>query len=133
MDTETDTDKDIDTDISPGRLRDRVLERHGWIRDGLERLRELAGNGSGAVGDDSALSGTRHQCRSLLRMIDEEIAFEKSALDPLLRELDAWGPIRCEDLSLLHTGLNHGAREVSRALNVMGVDSLRIHIDSFGL
>lgn len=99
----------------PSEIRHALLEEHARIRRLLDELEELAQRQ--AAGEElgrrvPALAG------QLARTVEAHNAAEEQVLEPLLRTVDAWGPLRIDDMLIEHvkehveivTALEHVSR-----------------------
>jgi iron-sulfur cluster repair protein YtfE (RIC family) len=89
----------------PSVVREQVLIQHQALRHELERVLELAGEGSHPL-----LSPVQRQqelaeaLRALRHHLKGHLAFEERWLAPLLAEADVWGPQRVSELLVEHEG-----------------------------
>ena len=85
--------------MKPSEVRSRVLSDHERLRRDLDRLGDLAGvirNGH------VALATLRADTEVLLARLEAHMHWEESYLLPTLREADAWGVERAEQLTRDH-------------------------------
>ena len=85
--------------MKPSEVRSRVLSDHERLRRDLDRLGDLAGvirNGH------VALATLRADTEVLLARLEAHMHWEESYLLPALREADAWGVERAEQLTRDH-------------------------------
>lgn len=113
---------------SPSRVRERMQREHALMRRQLSDLERYA---SAAVAGDTRSSGELMECartlyRDLLRFFD----LEDSLLAPILRDTDAFGPHRADELLAKHakwrgalrnslTGLEQGEAASAKLANTM--------------
>ena len=89
----------------PSNVRSRILEQHCVLGQTLDRVQQsaiaLLTAGSNSVDRVIALG------RELYKELQEKIDLEDQLLRPALREVDAWGEIRAEELGRLLTAQRH--------------------------
>ena len=85
--------------ILPSEVRRALLAEHARIAHLLAELEDLAERVR--TGDDTGgrFEAVAHQLR---RMLDVHNGSEEDALEPILRGVDAWGPLRAEDMMVEH-------------------------------
>ena len=88
------------TSIRPSSVRQRILREHGSLRGMLNELRALVLALQG--GDESQLGRVRSLAESLREELLAHVDLEDAMLAPTLREADAWGPARADDLLRHH-------------------------------
>lgn len=93
--------------LRPSQVRARIFREHLALQDQLDRieahtLRAQAGE----------LEHTRllELARSLYRDLREHIDFEDALLGPALRDADAWGAVRADELERHHSEQRHSLR-----------------------
>ncbi len=90
--------------MTAGEARRVLLEQHGRLRRSLQELEQLA-RAAAAGGDASRL---RPRTLALGELVRDHNLDEERLLQPLLADLDAWGPARIERL-LAHHADEHAA------------------------
>ena len=81
-------------------LRKHALDRHERIRDALRGVLEAAS--AAAEREKGALMRLRRTLRALEDAVRQHAGEDQALVAPVLRELDAWGPIRVEQLAEDH-------------------------------
>lgn len=89
--------------LKPSQVRARILREHSALRQQLVPLAALAAQLEAGRPGIRALAVERVQ--GLYRALRDHIDFEDQLLAPALREIDAWGPVRADEL------LEHHARQ----------------------
>src|SRR5262245_19480456 len=88
------------SEARPSLVRARILENHGALRAKLETLQRLA------IEADGGSSTAAERAGELTRVLFEELAdhldIEEQLLVPMLREIDAWGALRADELVRHH-------------------------------
>ena len=84
----------------PSQVRARILENHGELRAKLEKLQQLAFEVDGG-GEAVAARAFRLTCE-LFEQLADRLDIEEQLLVPLLREIDAWGELRADELVRHH-------------------------------
>ena len=84
---------------TPEEARTRVCKDHELLRDLTRKLEEVARS---ALGNERQRSEVRRVLGELCRHVEQLFAFEESVLLALLREADAWGPVRVEQIVREH-------------------------------
>ena len=88
------------TSIRPSEVRGRILRGHEALRRQLDDLASVTH--ALRDGDDSAVGHAISLCEELLIELSRHIDLEDAVLAPLLRDVDAWGPIRAARLLRHH-------------------------------
>jgi iron-sulfur cluster repair protein YtfE (RIC family) len=97
--------------MEPSEIRSRILGDHERLRGDLDRLEALVGDArAGSAARASLLIDTE----ALLARLRAHMHWEESYLLPALREADAWGAERAEQLTRDH-------REQSELLDFLNV------------
>jgi iron-sulfur cluster repair protein YtfE (RIC family) len=86
--------------ISPSQVRVRILAEHTALRQRLDRLAEATAQAGASPSAPAA--EVIAQARELYCALLDHLDFEDALLDETLRGIDAWGPIRAEQLALHH-------------------------------
>jgi iron-sulfur cluster repair protein YtfE (RIC family) len=84
----------------PSLVRARILEHHGEVRAKLEILQRLAIEADG--GNMSAAENAVALTRGLFDELADHLDIEEQLLVPMLREVDAWGELRANELIKHH-------------------------------
>lgn len=84
----------------PSLVRARILEHHGELRAKLEILQRLASEADG--GDLSAAAHAVALAHGLFDELADHLDIEEQMLVPMLREVDAWGELRANELLKHH-------------------------------
>ena len=80
--------------------RQRITTDHALLRSLTRAL--IALSRGATEGDDSQRPVICDVLRQLCSELDRHFQFEQEAILPLMREMDAWGPVRVEQLCKLH-------------------------------
>ena len=104
----------------PSEIRHALLEEHARIRRFLDELEELAQRQ--ASGEElgrriPALAG------QLARVVEAHNGAEEQVLEPLLRTVDAWGPLRIDDMLVEHIREHAGIVTALELIARAGVDA----------
>jgi hypothetical protein len=86
--------------IRPSAVRDRILRDHEGLRRQLDQL--ATQQRALEAGDAKAIEPALVLVADLLQSLSLHLELEDAVLEPALREIDAWGPIRAEDLLRHH-------------------------------
>ncbi len=90
----------LDVPVSAARdVQDQTLELHAELRDALRRAWCVAHRVK--AGDVSGHDPLRDAAADLVVLVRRHVDIEER-FEPVLRELDAWGELRCERLRALH-------------------------------
>jgi len=124
--------------MRPTEIRSRILRNHAELRDTLGVLRELATEAN--AGSRAAGERAIELSNSLFERLADHLGTEEQLLVPFLREADAWGEQRANELVRLHEqqwqelkGLRERAASGTNVCTVAGelaamVDALRSDI-----
>jgi len=108
--------------MKPSAVRARILHEHEEIRslvEGLERaIVKLR------AGEADAVAAARSAGDALRERLFDHIDLEDAILAPALREADAWGPVREEQLLKHHREQREQLRDLER-LEALHPDELR--------
>lgn len=100
--------------MQPSQVREKILLDHAVIRTSIENLNALIAQvRSGDEGAGEHL--TRDGC-TFLEFLVTHIERENRVLVPAIREIDAWGEVRAEQLLKEHTEQTAEARSLIEAL-----------------
>ncbi|MEI7893430.1 MAG: hemerythrin domain-containing protein [Myxococcales bacterium] len=102
--------------LRPSEVRERVLEEHVALRKAMEELQQLVVRAE-REGDEPARVELKTECDGLLRTLHRHLDFEDRLLEPTLRAIDAWGPIRADRLRDDHRAQR---RELDRLAERLG-------------
>jgi hemerythrin-like domain-containing protein len=86
-------------ELSPTDVRRALLAEHAQLRELLDQLEEVAGRVRTGLDVPARLGRLVDSFRQTLETHNEN---EETFLEPMLRELDAWGPIRADRLLREH-------------------------------
>lgn len=81
--------------------RSRILSDHATLR---ELLRRVASHARTAAGEETARHRLRDVLAELRKKLEQHLTFEDVFLAPLLRDADAWGEVRVDDMTRDHAG-----------------------------
>jgi iron-sulfur cluster repair protein YtfE (RIC family) len=84
----------------PSLVRARILQDHGELCAKLETLQRLASEADG--GSNAAVAPAAELTRSLFDELADHLDVEEQLLLPVLREVDAWGELRADELVKHH-------------------------------
>lgn len=85
--------------LLPSRVRARVLAEHAVLRDLIAVVRAAMARADEGSGTIEAL---RWEAGCLLASLTRHLDLEDALLAPILREIDAWGPVRAARLAADH-------------------------------
>ncbi len=83
-------------------VRTRVLVEHARLRAVITDVDRLAA--AVAAGESHRLEDLRERAARLYRMLELHIDHEDEVVAPILARIDAWGPIRFEQMQHDHAG-----------------------------
>lgn len=86
-------------ELSPTDVRRALLAEHAQLRELLDQLEEVAGRVRTGLDVPARLGRLVDSFRQTLETHNEN---EETFLEPMLRELDSWGPIRADRLLREH-------------------------------
>jgi len=101
-----------------GDVRARVLAEHARIRivvDDVDRLATAV-----SAGDFAKIELLRERAERLYRMLTNHIDHEESVLAPIIESIDAWGPVRLEQMLHDHAGQRMALKQAAYDLGVEG-------------
>lgn len=101
-------------------IRERILGEHAKLRRMILEVDRLAAAFS--AGESQYPQTLRERAGTLYRMLAEHVDREEVALSPVLARIDAWGPVRLEQMRLEHIGQRRALQQAMRDLNVEGRD-----------
>ena len=101
-------------DLSPSEVRARILSEHVFIRSRAEQLLELIQRVR--AGDRSAEQALIQEGCAFLEDLIRHIEHENRVLVPALREIDAWGEVRADEVLAEHREQVAEARSLIEAL-----------------
>lgn len=81
-------------------VRARILRDHGALRAKLEQLQHFALEAKG--GNSGAAERAVELTRSLFEELADHLDIDEQVLVPMLREADAWGELRADELVRHH-------------------------------
>jgi iron-sulfur cluster repair protein YtfE (RIC family) len=88
------------TGARPSLVRARIVQHHGELRAKLEVLQRLAIEADG--GDVTAAEHAVALTHGLFEELADHLDIEEQLLVPMLREVDAWGELRANELLKHH-------------------------------
>lgn len=88
------------SDARPSLVRARILQNHGALHAKLEILQRLAIEADGGSGAAAERAG--ELTRALFDELADHLDIEEQLLMPMLREIDAWGELRADELVKHH-------------------------------
>lgn len=97
--------------MNPSHVRNRILDDHDAIR---QRLSELEVAIDALLSDQTVMDQVGELALNLLLALASHTELEDEILAPALRDADAWGAIRAEQLLAHHHTQRAELREVSR-------------------
>jgi hypothetical protein len=101
-----------------GDVRARVLAEHARLRTAICDVDRLAI--AVAAGDLGKVDILRERAELLFRMLTEHIDHEERALAPIVERIDAWGPVRLEQMLHDHAGQRMALKQAVHDLGVEG-------------
>jgi hypothetical protein len=114
---------DNDTAPRPSAVRQRILDEHARLRPQLVRLQELA---SWLREAPAPLLAVKRVAQRLLGELEAHTRLEDAVLAPVLRDVDAWGPIRESELLTHHIEQRDHLHEILAGLDASGDDFIRV-------
>jgi hypothetical protein len=113
---------DMHTPTAPvtaiGDVRARVLAEHARIRHVIHDVDRLAT--AVAAGDSGKADLLRERAERLYRMLVEHIDHEESVVAPIIERIDAWGPVRLEQMLHDHDGQRMTLKQAVYDLGIEG-------------
>jgi hypothetical protein len=100
-------------------VRKRILEEHRVLRDKLDVLELLV---DGLREDPKRSAAVSRTARDVLRRLIAHVQLEDAILAPLLRSIDAWGPVRESDLLAHHAEQREQLQALIRSYGGHGHD-----------
>jgi hypothetical protein len=100
-----------------GDVRTRVLAEHTRLRTVINDVDRLAS--AVTAGDFGKIELLRERAERLYRMLTDHIDHEESVLAPIIEGIDAWGPVRLEQMLHDHAGQRMALKQ---AVNDLGVE-----------
>jgi hypothetical protein len=101
-----------------GDVRARVLAEHARLRSVIGDVDRLATAVS--AGELRCLEPLRERAARLYRMLAEHIDHEDAVLAPIIRKIDAWGPVRFEQMQVDHAGQRMALKQAIEDLELEG-------------
>ena len=86
--------------MRPSEVRSRILRDHAALIERLSALQRAADEATHQDGD--ACARTREFARGVVEELADHLDIEEHLLVPLLRDMDAWGTIRANELYQHH-------------------------------
>jgi hypothetical protein len=104
------------------------MQDHARIRSFIREVDRVAI--AVAAGEVHRVPRLRDLAAQLYRIVAEHVGHEEMAILPFLRQIDAWGPVRCEQLKTDHAAqldtlrratedLDFGAEDLGRSVQSM--------------
>lgn len=100
-------------------VRKRILEEHRVLRDKLDVLELLI---DGLSEDPKRCSAVSRSARDGLRRLVAHVQLEDAILAPVLRDVDAWGPVRATQLLEHHAEQREQLQSLIRSYGRRGTD-----------
>jgi len=106
------------TDMALGDVRARVLADHVKLRNVIAEVDRLAY----AVSAEEVkhVAALRERAEDLYRMLAEHIDHEDAVLAPIIRKIDAWGPVRHDQMRNDHANQRAALAQAIRDLETGG-------------
>jgi hypothetical protein len=106
------------TEMAVGEVRARVLADHAKLRTAIAEVDRLAY----AVSAEEVrhINALREQAENLYRMLAAHIDHEDAVLAPIIRQIDAWGPVRHEQMRNDHANQRAALAQAIRDLETGG-------------
>jgi len=106
------------TDMAVGDVRARVLADHVKLRNVIAEVDRLAY----AVSAEEVkhVAALRERAEGLYRMLAEHIDHEDAVLAPIIRKIDAWGPVRHDQMRNDHANQRAALAQAIRDLETGG-------------
>lgn len=98
--------------MKPSEVRDRILEEHRKLRAHLDELQGLAERLK--AGERGLSKSVARHCYELFDEFVAHLDLEDRILEPALRELDGWGPVRADNLLEHHREQREQIRELAQ-------------------
>ncbi len=99
-------------------VRSRVLAEHARLRlliADVDRLASAVG-----AGENHHLEDLRDRAGRLYRMLTEHIDHEDAVVAPIIASIDAWGPVRLEQMQHEHAGQRIALKQAVNDLDLDG-------------
>lgn len=97
--------------MNPSHVRKRILEDHDAIR---QRLSKLEAATEALLDDKAALNEVGELAWSLMYALSRHTELEDQILAPALRDIDAWGAVRADQLLAHHQTQRADIHEVAK-------------------
>ena len=98
-------------------VRARVVAEHARLRTLIAEVEQLA-NAVGEGADDVEL--LRERAGTLYRMLTEHVDHEDAVVAPIIERIDAWGPVRLEQMQHDHAGQRMTLKQAVHDLDIQG-------------
>ncbi len=99
-------------------IRARVLAEHARLRNVIAQVDRVAS--VVAAGDVTQLGDLRERAEKLYRMLAEHIDREEAVVAPIIERIDAWGPVRVEQMQHEHVGQRMALEQAAHDLDIAG-------------
>lgn len=106
------------TGMAVGEVRTRVLADHARLRTAIAEVDRLAL--AVAANELKHIDALRTQAEQLYRMLAQHIDHEDAVLAPIIRRIDAWGPVRLEQMQTDHANQRATLEQAIRELETGG-------------
>jgi iron-sulfur cluster repair protein YtfE (RIC family) len=106
------------TGMAVGEVRARVLADHAKLRAAIAEVDRLAL--AVAAEELKHIDALRTQAENLYRMLQKHIDHEDAVLAPIIRRIDAWGPVRHEQMKSDHANQRATLAQAIRDLDSGG-------------
>jgi hypothetical protein len=105
-------------ETGPAAIREHVLEDHARIRSAIAEIDPIAV--AVAAGEIHKASQLRQRAEAFYRMLGEHIRREEDAVTPFLETIEAWGPVRRDQLQRDHARQLDMLRQAAIELQLRG-------------
>jgi iron-sulfur cluster repair protein YtfE (RIC family) len=113
--------------IRPSEVRSRILRDHETLSERLAALQRAADEAADTNGE--ACARTREFACLLVEELADHLEVEEQLLVPLLRDMDAWGPLRADELRHHHEQQWRGLKRLrERVTSPLQARELAAHI-----
>jgi iron-sulfur cluster repair protein YtfE (RIC family) len=99
-------------------VRARVLAEHARLRAVIAEVDRLAI--AVAAGEMHRLTALRERAGRLYRMLTEHIDHEDAVVAPIIQGIDAWGPVRLEQMERDHANQRMALKQAVYELDIEG-------------
>jgi iron-sulfur cluster repair protein YtfE (RIC family) len=106
------------TGTNVGDVRSRVLAEHAKLRSAIAEVDRLAY--AVAAEEVKHVEALRREAERLYGMLASHIDHEDAVLAPIIRRIDAWGPVRHEQMRTDHANQREALAQAIRDLETCG-------------